>query len=273
MGCLVHLDADAMPEPVPEGAGKLARLDQVAGSSIDLACQHAGTSRRYSDLLRRQANLVGAAPLGGDLAAGEGACAVGVVAADRSAGIDHDQIAFLHNSLRRLGVRKSAIRSRGDNRREGVVLGAQLVEELVHAPGQIDLAAPGEGLRGETPVGLAGYLGGAPNSGQLASVFDGAQCFDGPVRRDKRCAARTQLLESRDRHGLGLKRRLSLQQLNQSGEKVAADVNDLDSGHQLRRRGVAGIGAEPRQLWLHQQRRIRAMEARQVTHVGLARDE
>ena len=89
---------------------------------------------------------------------------------------------------------------------------------------------PGEGLRGESPVGLVRHLGGAPDRVQLARVLDRAKLLDPAGVGNERGAARAELLEARDRDGLGLEGDLSLEQPGQSPEKVAPDLDHLDAG-------------------------------------------
>src|SRR5438270_669913 len=65
----------------------------------------------------------------------------------------------------------------------GERVGASLVEELLHPPGELSLGAPDEPLLGHCGVHLVRDRRRPPDRVELLVVLDGAQLFDEPAAR------------------------------------------------------------------------------------------
>ena len=155
------------PRPWPKFSPKPAAsiLSRAAASASTPVTP--GPRRREARQLALERRGVGGLELVRQRAGGEGARAVGVVAVDHRAGVDHDRLAGLDRAVGRPRVRLGGVRARGDDRLEGRRVGAVLVEELVQPPRELALGATDEALLGEARVGLARDLAGPADRVQL----------------------------------------------------------------------------------------------------------
>src|SRR5205807_4533168 len=115
----------------------------------------------------------------------ESARAVGAVAVERAACIDDDHLALADPPAAGLGVRAGAVLAGGDDRLERGAVGAELVEELLHPPGELTLSAADERLGGQSLVGLARDRRCRPDRVQLVLVLFRPQSLDEAVPRDE----------------------------------------------------------------------------------------
>jgi hypothetical protein len=170
-------------------------------------------------------------------------------------------------------VRARAVRAGGDNDREGGRLGAELVEQLLHPPGQLALGPAGEGLGGETSVRLARQRGGPPDRVELGRVLDRAQLLDEAAARDEVEPAGAQGLVARVREVVGLEADAPVEELREVRDERPPRLDDLDVRDRPRRLGVPEVGEQPHPLVLDEERRVRARESRQVAHIRAVRNE
>ena len=114
---LVDLEADAVPEPVPELVAAPGRLDRVARHPVHLPHVRARLRGRQRRLLGGAHQLVGIAGLRVDLAGGECPRAVRAVGVEHAAEVDHDQrVARDHGVAAGSGMRQGAVLGGGDDR-------------------------------------------------------------------------------------------------------------------------------------------------------------
>ena len=165
VGLLVHVDADAVPGAVDEPLPQPGLGDRPPRGRVDLLGGHPGPHARHRPLLGVLEHRVGLADLGRRLPADRvGAGGVGVVAArQRTADVDHDDVADLDHPVRHVVVRARAVGTRADDHERrlrvpllddrgrdvgrGLRLGAARLEELGH-PGvhAVDRGARGPQL-------------------------------------------------------------------------------------------------------------------------------
>src|SRR5215208_6618098 len=126
---LVDLQADAVPEPVPELLSVAGLVDDPARDRVGLDSRHPGADLRDARLLRLAADVVDAAQLLRQRAGGERARLVGAVAVDLRAEVGDDEPPRLDHVLARVGVRERAVRARGDRGVERDVVRAVGVHE------------------------------------------------------------------------------------------------------------------------------------------------
>ena len=141
---LVHEQADAVPEPVPERVAEAGRLDLVARSRVDAGPGRSGPNRFEARQLCVETDLVGAHQLVGQRAGGKRARAVGGVAVDHAAPVDDHGLASLETPLAGDGMRLGRIRPRCDEDGERHAVGACVVQELLHPPGELGLGSADE---------------------------------------------------------------------------------------------------------------------------------
>ena len=125
---LVNLEADAVPEPVPELVAAPGRLDRVARHPVHLPHVRARLRGRQRRLLGGAHQLVAVAGLRVDLAGGKCPRAVRAVGVEQAAEVDHDQrVARDHGVAAGSGMRQGAVLGGGDDRGEGKPVGAQIL--------------------------------------------------------------------------------------------------------------------------------------------------
>ena len=90
---LVHLQPDAVAEPVPEALAVARRLDQLARDGVGVAAGEARAERLERGRLGLADQLVDLARLGAGVAGGEGAGAVRAVAVELGAHVEDDELA------------------------------------------------------------------------------------------------------------------------------------------------------------------------------------
>src|SRR3954463_427403 len=178
---LVHLEPDAVAEPMAELVAEAGGFDLVAGGSVGVHAGDAGPRSFEARQLAFERRGVSGLELVRQRAGGEGARAVGVVAVDHRARVDHDRLAGLDRALGRARVRLRRVRARGDDRLEGRPLGTELAEEVIEPPSKLALAAADERLLGEAGVRVARDLPGAADRVQLRLLLDA------PPRRSRLC--------------------------------------------------------------------------------------
>ena len=163
--------------------------------------------------LRVETDVVCPAELVGQRPAGrERPRAVAVVAVDLRAPVDRHERALLDDRLGRVRMRQRTVRARRDDRRERQLVRTVRVQQLVQAPGELELAAADPRLRGQRLEPTVGDPRGLPQLRDLFVVLDRAHRVDDPARRDElRLAGRQPLpLEVRQHVGLELHRALQL---------------------------------------------------------------
>ena len=146
---LVHVEPDAVAEPVAEVLAEAARRRSCRARPR----RHRRRSRRPDRLDRRElageAELVRPRELLVERPGREGAGAVRGVAADDGARVDDDRVAGLDLAVARAVVRQRRVRAAGDDRLEREPLAAVLAEELLEPPRELALRPPDEALLGE----------------------------------------------------------------------------------------------------------------------------
>ena len=129
MGRFVHVDPNPVAEPVPEVLAEAGLVDHRSRRGVRLLGFDAGTRRFQASALRLETDVVGSPELIRKLAGRERTRAVGAVPVENRAGIDHDRRPGLDHAVTRVGMGLGAVRARGDDRLERLLVGAELVQE------------------------------------------------------------------------------------------------------------------------------------------------
>ena len=150
--------------PWPKLLAVARRRDDGARGGVDVAAPvSAGAHGGEAGELRLEDDVVDAAQLVRRLAGGEGARDVAAVAVHARAGVDHDELAGSDDPLAGDGVRLGAVVAGGDDRREGLALGAQAVVLGAQVPRHVRLAAAHEAAGHDRGERLVGHRPGAPH--------------------------------------------------------------------------------------------------------------
>ena len=190
---LVHEEADAVAEPVPEGLAEACRLDLVAGRRVDARTGRTGPDGLEPGELSVEADLVGSLELFRKRPGCEGPRAVRAVAVDHAARVDDHRLAALDAPAARHAVRLGRIRPRRDEDRERDAVRVRLVQERLEPPRELLLGPADE----PTFVGKAlerdvRDVRGPPNRVQLLLVLDDAELLHEPIAWDRLHAAGVQ---------------------------------------------------------------------------------
>ena len=150
-----------------------------------------------------------------------------------------------------------------------------LVEELAHAPRELDLGSADEALLAERAVNLVGDRSRLTQALELRRLLDRAQSLDEAGGRLGRDAAVAQRVERGDAERVGLDSdRLAREPRRQVADhrpRGLLEANPFDRARPLR---VAEVGEERRlAVRLDEHSGVRAREPGQVAHIDAARDE
>ena len=262
-----------MAQAVAERLAEAGVVDHSARSRIRLHARGPHLHRLEPRKLRLEADRVGLAQPLGQRPRGEGARAVGAVTVELGARIHDDGLAGFDLPVAGPRVRARAVRAGCDDRLERRGLGAELVEQLVEAPGQVALGPADEGLFGKARIRLARQCCRPANRLEFRLVLDRAQRLDEAAPRHE--------LEPAGREGfpvavgevVRLETVLAFQQLGQCGVERALRLDELDALDRAAELGVAEVAEQPHALRLDHERRVGALEADQVAHVDEVRDD
>src|SRR4051794_8660750 len=270
---LVHLEAEAVAEPVAEVLAEAGLLDHLAGAQVGVDSAGAWADRVERGQLRSEAHVVGLLQAIGKRARRERARAVRVVGADPGARVDYDGLAGLDLSVRGPAVRSRSVRAACDDRLEARPVAAELVEELVEPPGEVPLGAARELVVREALERLARDLRGAAYDRDFVLVLHCPERLDEPVARHELDPARVERRMLAVRHDLGLEPDLARELLREERVEVARRLDELGALDRPRRLGVAEVAEEEDAVGLDEDSRVRTGEAGQVDDVGWRRDE
>ena len=260
----------AMAEELPEAR----RLDPVARRRVDSRAGSARPDCVQSGQLRIETHLVCALQLVRQGPGGEGAGAVRAIAVDHAACVDEHELARFHPALARKRMWLGRVRARGDVDGERHAVRVPVVEELLHAPGEIALGLTDEPtLVRQALEGVVPDLGGAPDRVQLVFVLDGAQLLDEAVARDGLDAAGMEPCIALEGDGRGLEADGARKELGECQVEIALGLDELDAVDRASALGIPKVGEEPDTILLDEERRIRALQAGEVAHIGRIRDE
>ena len=153
-------------------------------------------------------------------------------------------------------------------------MGALLVQELLHPPGDLALGAADEALFREPRERCVADRRDPPHRLELGRLLDRAQPLHEATRRNELEVAGGERLVARVRERPRLEGEPARQLLGQIAEKISVHLDELDAGHAPRRLRVAEVREQTNLLAVDHERRVRALETRQVAHVdGIADEE
>ena len=167
---LVHLQPEAVAQPVAEEVAEALGGDQVARDRVDLAAARARAYRLERRQLRAQADVVRARQLVRQVAGRERARAVRAVVAELGRRVDDDRLASLDHPVARAGVRLRAARACPDDHRECGLVRPELAHQRLEPPGELLLGSADEGLLGQPLEALVRDRGSAADRLQLARL-------------------------------------------------------------------------------------------------------
>jgi hypothetical protein len=170
-------------------------------------------------------------------------------------------------------VRPGAVRARRDHDRESQALGAELVEQDLHPPGEVALGAADELLLRKPLVDPVGDPRGRPDRAELRLVLDGPQRLDEPAARNELCLALGERLPRAVRERARLEADPSREELREVRVQAALQELDLDTFHGPRALRVAEVREQPDAVGLDEESRIGADETGQVADVRGRADE
>ncbi len=140
----------------------------------------------------------------GKLAGRERASAVGAVAVNLRAEVDDHGFAGAELAIAGMVMRKRGIRARADDRLEGDVVGALLVDRAHDPPGDIGLRPADDALPGEAREDRVDDLRGSSDRVELGGLLDRAQHHRHGRDRDELDSRREQVGVARNRDVVGL---------------------------------------------------------------------
>jgi hypothetical protein len=170
-------------------------------------------------------------------------------------------------------VRRTAVRPRSDERRERGTLRAQLVQELVEGVRDVALGPADERLPREALVRLVRDRRRPLDQLELVGSLHGPQSLDEARRRHELQAGAAQLLPARVRQVRRLERHLHAYVRDEASHERPLDLDELHAFDLAGSLRVAEVGEQQRTGVVHEQRRVRAHEAREVADVDRRRDE
>src|SRR5262249_32293300 len=151
---------------------------------------------------------------------------------------------------------------------------AALAHELLHPPRQVELGSPDESLLGERRERIVRQTRDVANRRQLAVVLPRAQLLDEPAPRHERDPRIADALPAPVVEPTALEPDArAVQPLADGVEQEALRLDELDALDRARGLGVAKVREQQRLLVADEQRRVRALQSRQVAHVDARRDE
>jgi hypothetical protein len=133
----VNEQSHAVPEAVAEVLAVPGVGDHGSRGRVRIAPGGAGPHHVEPRLLRLADDLVRLAQRVRDLAHSERPRAVRAVAGEQRAGVNQDELAFLHDPVARHRVRARGGRTPRDVHGERQPVAAEVVEELLHPPGEL----------------------------------------------------------------------------------------------------------------------------------------
>src|SRR4029453_5720754 len=151
---LVHEQADAVAEPVPELLAEASVLDHAPCRRVGVSARYGRTHRIQSGKLAPQARVVRLGKVARKLAGRERACAVRVVTLEHRAGVDDDRRVRLYDAVGGPAVGRAPAGPGADDALEGCPVCAKLTEDLLQPPGKVAVGASDEALLCERGIGL-----------------------------------------------------------------------------------------------------------------------
>jgi hypothetical protein len=275
-GPLVDLEADAVPQAVPEVLGVSRVVDDRAGDRVDVAALGPGPDGGERRLLRAQHEVVDLPVARVELARGDRPGAVRGVAVEVGAPVDDDERPGRDRLPAGLGVRERAVRAGGDDGRERHPLGAAPAHRDLEVERDVALRASDEAAVDDLGERRVGQPGGGPDRVELGGVLQRAQVLDEPAGGDEVDAEAGELRVLADRDlGVVEADAPGRQPVRRPLEQVLADLVRVRVAHLVARlREVAEVGQEPAgAVAADDGRPARAGEAGQPPHVRGARDE
>ena len=209
----------------------------------------------------------------GHLADSEGAGAVGAVVVEPRAGVDEHEVALLYHPVAGHRVRARRRRPRRDVDRERRLVRAELVEELGHPPDELLLRPPAELLLGQALVHAVRDPRRLTDGVELAGLLDRPQRLDETAARHQAHTGLAEDLVVRVADRVGLEPDRVGDPTGEVAVDEALGLLDLHPCELPCPLGVAEVGEEPDAVLLHENRGVRALEARQVEDVGRRGDE
>ena len=182
------------------------RLDLHPRNRVETTRVRAGPHLVQRRALRAPANGVGLPQGLGQLARRKRPRAVGAVAVHFRPEVDDDGLAGAELALARVVVRQGRIGARGDDRREGDVIGALVVDRPHDPPRDVGLGPAHDTLLGKPGEDAVDDLRRPTNRVQLAGLLDRAQHERHGRDRDELHPCREKLGVPGNRQVIGLER-------------------------------------------------------------------
>ena len=272
---LVHVEPDPVPDAVEDGHARL--LDAGARDRVDVCGLRADPDGGQGALLGGVAQGVRPPEALGERPRGEGPGAVRAVPAHLRARVDDHRLPHADPPAAGVVVRQRRVRPGGHDHGEGERLRALLAQGLLQPPGDLGLRAADERLPREPLVRGIGDPGRPPDGGELALVLDRPQPGEHAGRGHEPDPFGGEGVVTGDRDVVGFEgdRRVGelVEASTQVPEQVALRLDDLDAFDRAGGLEVAPVRGENEAVASDDERRVRALEARQVADVDRPRDE